>query len=580
MQVAQRLYEAGHITYMRTDSVNLSKEAKEAAAAAIIENYGKSFSHPRDFRGKTKGAQEAHEAIRPTNMMVQNPVSDRDQAKLYDLIWKRTLASQMSDAQLERTNVKIAANTHDEQFTASGEVITFEGFLKVYLEGVDDEDQEEQEGMLPAMSLSESLDYQNITATERFSRPPYRYSEASLVKKLEELGIGRPSTYAPTISTIQNRGYVEKGTIEGTARAYQQLVLSKDVLKASTLSENVGSDKGKMVPTDIGMIVNDFLVDHFASIMDYHFTAKVEEDFDEIAQGTEDWKKVMKNFYQDFHPKVLNVEENAERASGERLLGDDPKSGRPLIVRLGKFGAMAQIGHADDEEKPVFASLLPEQSLGTITFQEALDLFKLPRELGTYEGKEVLANVGRFGPYIKFGEAFVSMDRAESAMDVSFDRAVELIVEKQKADAPIAHYDNHEVTKGTGRFGPFIKWNGLFINVNKKYDFDALSTADIAELIELKKQKEIEKVIHDWPEAGVRIEKARWGRHNILKGKVKIELAKEVAVEAMTLEQAEAIIEQKAPKKKAAPKKKTAAKKTTTKKASAVKAKPKATAKK
>jgi len=565
---------------MRTDSVNLSKEAKEAAAAAIIENYGKSFSHPRDFRGKTKGAQEAHEAIRPTNMMVQNPVSDRDQAKLYDLIWKRTLASQMSDAQLERTNVKIAANTHDEQFTASGEVITFEGFLKVYLEGVDDEDQEEQEGMLPAMSLSESLDYQNITATERFSRPPYRYSEASLVKKLEELGIGRPSTYAPTISTIQNRGYVEKGTIEGTARAYQQLVLSKDVLKASTLSENVGSDKGKMVPTDIGMIVNDFLVDHFASIMDYHFTAKVEEDFDEIAQGTEDWKKVMKNFYQDFHPKVLNVEENAERASGERLLGDDPKSGRPLIVRLGKFGAMAQIGHADDEEKPVFASLLPEQSLGTITFQEALDLFKLPRELGTYEGKEVLANVGRFGPYIKFGEAFVSMDRAESAMDVSFDRAVELIVEKQKADAPIAHYDNHEVTKGTGRFGPFIKWNGLFINVNKKYDSDALSTADIAELIELKKQKEIEKVIHDWPEAGVRIEKARWGRHNILKGKVKIELAKEVAVEAMTLEQAEAIIEQKAPKKKAAPKKKTAAKKTTTKKASAVKAKPKATAKK
>ena len=340
-----------------------------------------------------------------------------------------------------------------------------------------------------------------------------------------------------------------------------------------------------MVPTDIGMIVNDFLVDHFASIMDYHFTAKVEEDFDEIAQGTEDWKKVMKNFYQDFHPKVLNVEENAERASGERLLGDDPKSGRPLIVRLGKFGAMAQIGHADDEEKPVFASLLPDQSLGTINFQEALDLFKLPRELGVYEGKEVLANVGRFGPYIKFGEAFVSMDRGESAMDVTFDRAIALIVEKQKADAPIAHYDSHEVTKGTGRFGPFIKWNGLFINVNKKYDFDALSTVDITELIELKKQKEIEKVIHDWPEAGVRIEKARWGRHNILKGKVKVELAKEVAVEAMTLEQAEAIIEQKAPKKKAATKKKTAtkkstAKKTTTKKASAVKAKPKTTAKK
>ncbi len=561
MQVAQRLYEAGHITYMRTDSVNLSKEAKEAAEKAIVENYGAEFSHPRNFTGKTKGAQEAHEAIRPTNMMVQNPVTDRDQAKLYDLIWKRTLASQMADAKLERTNVKISANTHQELFAASGEVITFEGFLKVYLEGVDDEELEEQEGMLPAMKVKESLSYRNITATERFSRPPYRYSEASLVKKLEELGIGRPSTYAPTISTIQNRGYVEKGSIEGVARAYQQLVLAKESIDVKTLSENVGSDKGKMVPTDIGMIVNDFLVDHFSSILDYNFTAKVEEDFDEIAQGTEDWKKIMKDFYSDFHPRVLNVEEHADRASGERLLGNDPKSGRPLIVRLGRFGAMAQIGHADDEEKPVFASLLPEQSLGTITYEEALDLFKLPRELGEYEGKEVLASVGRFGPYIKFGDAFVSMDRGESALDVTMDRAIELIVEKQKADAPIAEYEGEEVTKGTGRFGPFIKWKGMFINVNKKYDFDQLSIADITELIELKKQKEIEKVIHNWEEAGVRIEKARWGRHHILQGKIKIELAKEVDVVNMSLEQAQELIEKKAPKKKAAPKKKTAAKK-------------------
>jgi DNA topoisomerase-1 len=561
MQVAQRLYEAGHITYMRTDSVNLSKEAKEAAEKAIVEHYGEAFSHPRDFTGKTKGAQEAHEAIRPTNMMVQNPVSDRDQAKLYDLIWKRTLASQMSDAKLERTNVKIAANTHQELFTASGEVITFEGFLKVYLEGVDDEELEEQEGMLPAMKEKESLAYRNITATERFSRPPYRYSEASLVKKLEELGIGRPSTYAPTISTIQNRGYVEKGSIEGVARAYQQLVLTKDSIDVKTLSENVGSDKGKMVPTDIGMIVNDFLVDHFSSILDYNFTAKVEEDFDEIAQGTEDWKKIMKDFYNDFHPKVLQVEEHADRASGERLLGKDPKSGRPLIVRLGRFGAMAQIGHADDEEKPIFASLLPEQSLGTITYEEALDLFKLPRSLGEYEGKEVLASVGRYGPYIKFGDTFVSMDRGESALDVTMDRAVELIVEKQKADAPIAEYEGHEVTKGTGRFGPFIKWNGMFINVNKKYDFDHLSKEDITELIELKKQKEIDKLIHNWEEAGVRIEKARWGRHHIIKGKIKIELAKEVDVINMTLEEAQDLIEKKAPKKKAAPKKKTAPKK-------------------
>jgi len=580
MQVAQRLYEAGHITYMRTDSVNLSKEAKEAAAAAITENYGKDYSFPRNFKGKAKGAQEAHEAIRPTNMMVQSPVSDRDQAKLYDLIWKRTLASQMSDAQLERTNVKIATNTHAEQFTASGEVITFEGFLKVYLEGVDDEDLEEQEGMLPAMKVNESLTYKNITATERFSRPPYRYSEASLVKKLEELGIGRPSTYAPTISTIQNRGYVEKGAIEGLARAYQQLVLANEGIDVKTLSENVGSDKGKMVPTDIGMIVNDFLVDHFSSILDYNFTAKVEEDFDEIAQGNEDWKKIMKTFYNDFHPRVLNVEENADRASGERLLGNDPKSGRPMIVRLGRFGAMAQIGHAEDDEKPVFASLLPEQSLGTITYEEALDLFKLPRELGTYEDKEVLANVGRFGPYIKFGDAFVSMDKGESAIDVTMERAIELIVEKQKADAPIAHYDGHEVTKGTGRFGPFIKWNGLFINVNKKYDFDALSKADIEELIELKKQKEIEKVVQNWEEAGVRIEKARWGRHNLLQGKIKIELAKEVDVVNMSLVQAQELIEKKTPKKKPAAKK-SVPKKTAAKKASAKKpAAKKATAKK
>ena len=567
MQVAQRLYEAGHITYMRTDSVNLSKEAKDAAAEAVVKHYGKDFSHPRNFTGKSKGAQEAHEAIRPTNMMVQNPVSDRDQAKLYDLIWKRTLASQMSDAQLERTHVKISANTHSEQFAASGEVITFEGFLKVYLEGVDDDEAEEQEGILPAMKLHEVLTYKNITATERFSRPPYRYSEASLVKKLEELGIGRPSTYAPTISTIQNRGYAEKGSIEGLARAYQQLVLSKDQLSIKTLSENVGSDKGKMVPTDIGMIVNDFLVAHFSNIMDYHFTARVEEEFDEIAQGTEDWKKVMKSFYDDFHPKVLNVEENADRASGERLLGSDPTSGRPLIVRLGRFGAMAQIGHGDDEEKPVFASLLPEQSLGTITFEEALELFKLPRALGNYKGQEVVANVGRFGPYIKFGEHFVSMERGESAIDVSLERAIELILEKQKADAPIAVCDGHEVTKGTGRFGPFIKWNGLFINVNKKYDFDSLSKADIEELIALKKQKEIEKVIQNWEEAGVRIEKARWGRYHLLQGKIKIELAKEVDVVNMSLEEAQSIIEQKSPKKKTVVKKKTASKKTTAKKA-------------
>ena len=554
MQVAQRLYEAGLITYMRTDSVNLSSEAISAAKDAIIDNYGEKYSSVRNFKGKSKGAQEAHEAIRPTDITNQSPSLERDQMKLYELIWKRTIASQMSDAQLERTNVKIAATTHSDLFTANGEVIKFDGFLKVYMESVDEEDvAEEQEGMLPAMKVDESLNNNYITATERFSRPPYRFTEASLVKKLEELGIGRPSTYAPTISTIQNRGYVEKGTVEGTERKYVQLLLEAGAVKEKGLSEMVGSDKGKLVPTDIGMIVNDFLVSHFANILDYNFTAKVEEDFDEIAEGAEDWQKVMKAFYKDFHPTVLDVQENADRASGERVLGEDPSSGRQVSVRLGRFGPMVQIGTVDDEEKPKFASLLPDQSLNTITYDEAMELFKLPRKLGVYDGEEVEANVGRFGPYVRFGKKFVSLEKGESAFDVDFERAVELIKEKQKADAPIYSYENKDVTKGTGRFGPFIKWDGMFINVNKKYDFDNLSEADLIELIEAKKQKEIDKVVQNWEEEGIRIEKARWGRHNIIKGKTKVELAKTVDAAKMSLEEAKTLLEKKAPKKKAKP---------------------------
>lgn len=552
MQVAQRLYEAGLITYMRTDSVNLSNEALLAAKDAIVENYGEKYSQTRKFTGKSKGAQEAHEAIRPTDMKLQSPQLERDQAKLYELIWKRTLASQMSDAQLERTNVKIKASTHNEEFTANGEVVKFDGFLKVYLEGTDDEDGgEEQEGMLPAMNVGERLQNVFIAATERFTRPPYRYSEASLVKKLEELGIGRPSTYAPTISTILNRGYVEKGTVEGTERKYVQLVLEDGKISDKQLSEMVGSGKGKIVPTDIGMIVNDFLVTHFTKILDYNFTAQVEEDFDEIASGDEDWQEMMKNFYKDFHPNVLEVEENAERASGERVLGTDPESGRQVSVRLGRFGPMVQIGTVDDEEKPQFASLLPDQSIGTITFEEAMTLFELPRKLGVYEGEEVEANVGRYGPYVRFGKKFISLAKGESAFDVDMDRAIELIKEKQKADAPIGTYEGKDVTKGKGRFGPFIKWDGMFINVNKKYDFDNLSDGDIAELIEAKKKKEAEKLVQEWPEEKIRIEKARWGRHNIIKGKVKVELSKDVDAAKITLEEAQALLEKKSPKKKA-----------------------------
>jgi DNA topoisomerase-1 len=574
MQLAQRLYEGGLITYMRTDSVNLSKEAMDAAQAEIIKSYGKEFSNPRTFVNKSKGAQEAHEAIRPTDMSRHTVKIDRDQARLYDLIWKRTLASQMSDAELERTNVKIAANNHGEIFSASGEVLLFEGFLKVYLEGHDD-DEEEQEGMLPAMKVNEKLQNNYITATERYSRPASRYTEASLVKKLEELGIGRPSTYAPTISTIINRNYVEKGTLEGQERNYTQLTLQSGKVGEKLLKENTGSDKGKLVPTDIGTIVTDFLVKNFENILDYNFTAKVEQDFDEIAEGNVNWTKMMQEFYDKFHPNVKDVEANADRESGERILGKDPKTGKQVSVRLGKFGPMAQIGEADDEDKK-FASLMNEQNIGNITLEEVLDLFLLPKNLGTYKGEEVEVSNGRFGPYVRHGSVFVSLPRGENPLDVTVERAKELIEEKAQADAPIATYKGEGVQKGTGRFGPFIKWNGIFINVSKKYNFDNLSQSDIVELIEDKLQKNIDKVLHNWTDEGILVEKARWGRSVITKGKIKIELSKDVDATKLTLAEVQEMITKKTPAKtrgkaeqsgaKVAAKKTTAAKKPAAKK--------------
>ena len=565
MQLAQRLYEAGLITYMRTDSVNLSKDAMDAAQAEIVKSYGKEFSKPRVFATKSKGAQEAHEAIRPTDMSRHTVNIDRDQARLYDLIWKRTLASQMSEAELERTAVKIEADKHKEIFLASGEVLLFEGFLKVYLEGNDD-DEEEQEGMLPAMKIKEKLNNNYITATERYSRPAARYTEAALVKKLEELGIGRPSTYAPTISTIINRTYIEKGNLEGQERNYTQLTLQQGSVKEQILKENTGSDKGKLVPTDIGTIVTDFLVKNFGSILDYNFTAKVEQDFDEIAEGNVNWEKMMQDFYNKFHPNVVEVEANAERESGERILGIDPKSGKPISVRLGKFGPMAQIGEADDEDKK-FASLMSDQNIGNITLEEALNLFLLPKSLGEYNGEEVEVNNGRFGPYVRFGGAFISLPKGENPLDVTMERAQELINEKVKADAPIAVYKGYPVQKGVGRFGPFIKWNGLFINVSKKYNFDALSQSDVESLVEEKLQKDIDKVIHYWETEGITVEKARWGRSVITKGKLKIELSKDVDATKLTLAQVQELIEKKSPAKK------TSTKESSVKKASTVKKK-------
>ena len=420
--------------------------------------------------------------------------------------------------------------------------------------------------MLPAMKVNEKLTNNYITATERYSRPPSRYTEASLVKKLEELGIGRPSTYAPTISTIINRSYVEKGTLEGQERKYTQLTLQSGKVSDVILKENTGSDKGKLVPTDIGNIVTDFLVKNFDAILDYNFTAKVEQDFDEIAEGNINWTKMMQEFYDKFHPNVKDVEANADRESGERILGKHPESGKTVLVRLGKFGAMAQIGDSDDEDKK-FASLRPEQNIGNITLEEALNLFLLPKVLGIYKGEEVEVSLGRFGPFVRFGKVFVSLPKGEEPLDVDLERAKVLIDEKTQADAPIAVYKGEGVQKGTGRFGPFIKWNGIFINVSKKYNFDNLSQTDIEELIEDKLQKNIDKVIHNWESEGILVQKARWGRSEITKGKIKIELSKDIDASKLTLAEVQEMIAKKTPAKKVEAKKSGVKKATVSKKA-------------
>lgn len=561
MTVAQRLYESGKITYMRTDSVSLSKQALGSAKDEIIKTYGSDYANPKQYVTKAKGAQEAHEAIRPTYMNTHEAGIDNDQKRLYDLIWKRTIASQMADAQLEKTTVKVELSNRPELFLAKGEVIKFDGFLKVYLESKDDDDSDSTSGIIPPITVGEVLQYNKINATERFTRHPARFSEATLVKQLEENGIGRPSTYAPTISTVQKRGYVDKEEREGKKRNYQSLDLENGKVSVLTKTEITGHEKGKLYPTDIGIVVNDFLVENFSKIMDLTFTASVEKQFDEIAQGDKSWSQMIKDFYSPFHEKVEYTLENAERAKGERALGKDPKTGEPVVARIGKFGAMIQIGDGEDDVKPRFAGLQNGMTLGSVTFEEAMKLFDFPKTVGQFEGEEVVVAQGRYGPYVKFKEMFVSIPSEEDISSVEVERAIELIKEKQQADAPIAEHEGLPVQKGTGRFGPFIKWNSMFINVSRKYDFDNLSNDDIVELIEIKKQKEIDKYIHRWDDKGISLQKARWGRFNIIKGKIKIELPKETNVEAMTLSDVEKIIEARAPKKKAKAKAKPKAKK-------------------
>lgn len=462
MQVAQRLYEAGRITYMRTDSVNLSETAMRGAEAEIKTAYGDQYSNPTKYATKSANAQEAHEAIRPTDFALHSlKAEDSDEMRLYDLIWKRAIASQMSHAQLERTTISIGNSSLEEVFAAKGEVIRFDGFLKVYLETSLDEEEDEMEGLLPAVEVGENLNVQGIKATQRFSRPPSRYVEASLVKKLEELGIGRPSTYAPTISTIQKRGYVEKKEREGEERNYLVLDLKGTEIVRETKTEITGKDKNKLFPTDIGMVVTDFLRDHFEHIMDYHFTAEVEAQFDEIAHGKVNWTEMIRGFYNPFHDSVEDTLEHSDRATGERILGTDPVSGKKVLARIGRFGPMIQIGdEKEDGVKPQFASLQGTQSIHTISLEEALELFKLPRILGEFEGEAVKVNIGRFGPYVQLAKLFVSLKKEDDPMQIQLERAIELILEKREADANKlikAFPENKDVQLLNGRYGAYLK---------------------------------------------------------------------------------------------------------------------------
>ncbi|MDL2308678.1 type I DNA topoisomerase [Bacteroidales bacterium OttesenSCG-928-C03] len=479
MIVAQQLYEAGYITYMRTDSLNMSEIALQDAKQQITDLYGAEYHQTRRYTTKNKSAQEAHEAIRPTNMSSQTIPADTFAKRLYELIWKRTIASQMSDAKLERTIVSIPVNNREEKFIATGEVILFQGFLKVYFESSDEED-EEVKGLLPALSNGEKLNYKKIEAMQKYAQPPARYTEASLVKKLEELGIGRPSTYAPTISIIQKREYVVKESRPGKERDVLKLTLKEGKIEESVKSEKYGAEKDKLFPTDIGIVVNDYLQDNFEDIMDYSFTAEVEKKFDDIAEGGIEWQKMLDNFYGKFHESVDQAIAYSTKASGERLLGTDPQSGENVYVKLGRYGPMAQIGELTAEKKPRYARLKSTQFIDVITLEEALDLFKLPRTLEEYNAIPVSIGLGRFGPYVKYGDKFVSIPKGEDPMDVTFERAVELIQQKEKLDKEreprvLGNYNDKEIAVAVGRYGPYIKYDGNNITLDKGTDISQMT---------------------------------------------------------------------------------------------------------
>ncbi len=549
MRTAQRLYEAGHITYMRTDSTHIADTALAAIADVIKKDFGDKYLKIRQYKSK-KNAQEAHEAIRPTYADRTTVAMGKDEDRLYELIRKRTLASQMADAVIEKTIARIAISTQpDEHLVAEGQVIKFDGFLRVYFESKDDEngrDDENGKDILPPLHVGQVLNFREMIATERFTRPPARYTEASLVKKLEAEGIGRPSTYAPTISKIMepSRGYVVKESRPGKERQYTELRFDGQNISNKVKTEITGATKNRLYPTDMGIVVSDFLSKHFDDIMNYGFTAQIEKKFDEISEGRLSWQKMVDDFYRPFKAKLENTLETADRASGERILGKDPKTGRTVLVRMTRFGRPAvQLGRADElaeGEKPRYANLAPGQSLNTITFEEAIKLFDLPRTLGSYRGQEVEVNSGRFGPYIKYNGKFISLPKSEDPFTIQLDRAIELIQAKEKEDAPIATYKDLPITKGKGRFGPFVKWNGLYANIPRKYDFDNLTPEQAIELVKAKEEKEANRYIQRWEDEQIAIENGRWGPFIRFKKKV-VKLPKNDDGSKMTPEQAKAL---------------------------------------
>ncbi len=574
MMVAQKLYENGHITYMRTDSVNLSKFALKAAQDEIHKNFGEAYAKTRQYKTKSASAQEAHEAIRPTYFEKQLVKGDNREQKLYDLIWKRAIASQMSDARLEKTIVTIQPEKVETAFIATGEVIKFDGFLKVYLESTDDEDTDkEAEGLLPPLAVDQSLELDIIEARERFTYPPPRFTEASLVKKLEELGIGRPSTYAPTISTIQKRGYVVKEEREGHEREYRLITLKEGKVVSDVKTEITGAERNKLFPTDIGMVVTDFLVQNFSDILDYNFTATVEKEFDDIAEGNMQWRSMLADFYKPFHKKIVITEETSERASGERILGKDPKSDKTVSVRIGRYGPMAQKKQDDSDEKPTYAKLRPGQRLETITLEEALDLFKLPRDMGALEEQELVVSIGRYGPYIRHGEVFYSLPKEEDPYEITVQRVTEIVTEARKTPdlmrnpRKLGAFEEEEVIVSRGRFGPYVKHKGAFYSIPKSEDPFEIGYDKAVELIQTKRDAANAKVIKRFDERkDLQVLKGKFGPY-IKLGRKNIKIPSETDPAKLTFEQAMELAGRK-PVKKAAKKavKKKAAKKAAKKK--------------